>query len=160
LSVRHHLAEQIANRIEEAAGLYHRLVLVVGPAGTGKTAALRELAKARGYPLINVNLELSERLLDLAERQRPLRCAGIVRDIVGQTGSPVVLLDNLEVVFDPALRQEPLRLLQLVSRNRTIVATWNGKVVDSYLVYAEPGHPEYKRYPASEPLTIVALPAR
>lgn len=153
------LSQRIVDRLDQAEQRYHRLVLVVGPAGAGKTAALRELAKAKGYPLFNVNLELSQRLLELTEKQRSLRCGQIVKQIVDQASAPVVLLDNLEVVFDPDLRQDPLRQLQGLSRNRTIVATWNGLVQDSYLVYAEPGHPEYRRYSASDLLIVAASSA-
>lgn len=149
------LSQQIMDGLDQAERLYNRLVLVVGPAGSGKTAALRELSNARGYPLINVNLELSQRLLDLTEKQRSLRCGQIAREIADHAGGPVVLLDNLELLFDPDLRQDPLRLLQGLSRNHTIVATWNGQVMDGYLTYAEPGHPEYRRYPVSG-LLIVA----
>ena len=106
--------------------------------------------------MVNVNLELSQRLLELTEKQRALRCGQIVREIVDQAGGSAVLLDNLEVVFDPALRQDPLRLLQGLSRNRTIVASWNGQVADGYLVYAEPGHLEYGRYPISGLLMVAA----
>ena len=153
------LAQEIIDRLDEAEHLYNRLILVVGPAGSGKTAALRQASESRGFPLVNVNLELSRRLLELTEKQRSLRCGQIAREIVDQAGAPVVLLDNLEVVFDPDLRQDPLRLLQGLSRNRTIVASWNGLVQDGYLVYAEPGHPEYRRYPASDLLMVAASSA-
>jgi hypothetical protein len=38
----------------------------------------------------------------------------------------LVLLDNIELLFDVHLKQDPLRLLQGLSRNKTVVATWNG----------------------------------
>ena len=44
----------------------------------------------------------------------------------------MVLLDNTEILLDPALEQDSGRLLQLVSRNRTIVASWNGTFDDRY----------------------------
>ena len=59
---------------------------------------------------------------------------------------PLVLLDNIEILFDAALKQDPLRLLQGVSRNRTIVAAWNGTLENRYLTYASPEHPEHRRY--------------
>ncbi len=153
------LSQQVANRLEQAVVLYYRLVLVVGPAGTGKTAALREVSQAKGFPLLNVNLELSRRLLQLAEKQRALRCAQIQGEIVDQADDQTVLLDNLEMIFDPSLRQDPLRLLQRLSRNRTVVATWNGEIEGGYLTYATPGHPEYRRYPVSDLLVLAASPA-
>lgn len=43
-------ADQILQKIDTACGLYHRLVLLVGPAGSGKTSALAACqAKIRGY---------------------------------------------------------------------------------------------------------------
>ncbi len=153
------LSQQIVDVLGQAEQLYNRLVLVVGPPDTGKTAAMRQMSQSKGFPLVNVNLELSQRLLELTEKQRSLRCGQIVKEIVDRASAPVVLLDNLEVVFDPDLRQDPLRLLQGLSRNHAIVATWNGLVQDSYLVYAEPGHPEYRRYSASDLLIVAASSA-
>ena len=141
------LAEQVIERIGQAANLYHRLVLVVGAAGSGKTGALREAAARTGAPLVNVNRELSRRLLDLTGRRRALRMQPLLDEIAAGAGSDVVLLDNIELLFDPALRQDPLRLLQGLSRRRTVAASWNGAVEDGHVRYAAPGHPEYRRYP-------------
>ena len=68
------LADQLLRTIDQAAELYHRLIMLVAPAGAGKTAALRDVHQHRGVPLINVNLELSRRMLDLTERQRRCNC--------------------------------------------------------------------------------------
>jgi hypothetical protein len=71
----------------------------------------------------------------------------------------VVILDNIEILFDPALQQDPLRCLQGVSRNRTIVASWNGSARDRMLSYAEPGHREYRRYTEVPAIIVHAGPS-
>jgi len=71
-----------------------------------------------------------------------------------QPESDVVLLDNIEILFEVALKQDPLRLLQSISRNRTIVATWSGSIEDGHLVYAAPYHPEYRRYEVGDLLVV------
>lgn len=76
------LAERVLRSIEQAAEMYHRLVMLVAPAGMGKTAALQELHKRTNTPLLNVNLELSRRTLDLTERQRMLRLPRLLSDVV------------------------------------------------------------------------------
>jgi ribose 1,5-bisphosphokinase PhnN len=38
------LADQVLRKIGEARELYHRLILMVGPAGSGKTSALQEVS--------------------------------------------------------------------------------------------------------------------
>jgi len=141
-------------KIQEAAAQYYRLVLVVAASGEGKTEALREVSKQMEVPLLNINLEISRLLLDLTEKQRAIQLPRHLGDLLDGTESQVVLLDNTEILFDPSLKQDPLSLLQNVSRNRTVVATWNGTLKDEYLVYAEPGHPEYRRYPIRDFLLV------
>jgi hypothetical protein len=65
-----------------------------------------------------------------------------------------VLLDNLEILFDVSLKLDPLRCLQDLARDTTIVAAWDGTVTAGYLTYATPDHPEYRRY-ALEDLVVV-----
>ena len=139
------LSQKVLARIDGARALYHRLILVAAPSGAGKSEALREVAASTGARLLNLNLELSRRMLDLTERERALRLPALLDEVVGRDDS-LVLLDNIELLFDAALRQDPLRLLQGVSRNRTIVAAWNGTLEKGYLTYAAPEHPEYRRY--------------
>lgn len=150
-------------KIEQAKLLYYRLVLVVAPASSGKTKALRTLKSALSAPLINVNLELSYRMLDLTERQQALLLPRLLREIVeaagGQSATDVVLLDNIEILFDVRLKRDPLRLLQGLARNRTVVAAWNGRVSNGYITYAVPGHPEYRRYPIQDFLVVSPLAA-
>lgn len=142
-----HLSEDVIDKIRHAENLYHRLILVIGREGEGKTSALREVAERLNAPLMNINLELSRRLLDLTERQRALWVQRHLDEIVSEPGSDVVLLDNVEILFDVALRQDPLRLLQGLSRSRTVAAAWNGSIEHNHLLYAAPQHPEYQSYP-------------
>ncbi len=148
------LADRIKRRIGQAAQQYHRLVLLVAPTGSGKTAALREVHECTTAPLVNVNLELSRRMLDLTERQRALQLPRLLAEIVGASAADVVLLDNIEVLFDVSLKQDPLRLLQGLSRNRTVVAAWSGSIDGEHMVYATPEHPESRRYPFRDFLAV------
>jgi len=148
------LADEIIIRIRQAAEMYHRLVLLVGKAGSGKTAALQEVHERTSAPLFNVNLELSRRMLDLTERQRALQLPRLLAEIVAPPGDDVVLLDNIEILFDVSLMLDPLRLLQGISRNKTVVAAWNGSIESNRVIYATPDHAEYKRYPLLDFLLV------
>jgi hypothetical protein len=148
------LADTIVHRIADAAEQYHRLVLLVAPSGAGKTAALHEVHERIAAPLVNVNLELSRRMLDCNERQRALQAPHFLTEIVGVSVGDVVLLDNIEILFDVSLKQDPLRLLQGISRNKTVVAALSGTIKDDHMVYASPGHPEFKRYSVRDFLVV------
>ena len=148
------LVNQIIQRIKQAAELYYRLLLVVAPAGAGKTTLLRKVGDCIGTRPINVNLELSRVMLELTERQRALQLPRLLRNILSDIASEVVLLDNIEILFDVSLQQDPLRLLQGLSRNKTVVASWNGSIDNGYLTYAVPDHPEYRRYQIRDFLVV------
>ena len=151
------MTEQTQNKIKQsmlaAESMFHRLVLLVGGAGSGKTGALRELAGGLGVSVINVNLILARELLELTARQRPLRCQAILGQVVDRVPAPV-MLDNIEILFDKALKQDPLRLLQGVSRNRVVVAAWNGTFDGRRLSYAATEHPEYRDYSPGDTLIV------
>jgi len=147
---------KLEKAIQQAASQYYRLVIVVGLPGSGKTAALQAVAQKNGYPYLNVNLELSKRLLELTRSQRSRQVERLFKELIATVAGDVVLLDNLEVLFDPALEIEALRLLQVSSRNRTVVASWNGTWKDGTLIYAEPGHPEFVQFKQTEAVVVTA----
>ena len=148
--------EQVTAAIDRAAARYDRLVLVVPPAAA--TAALRAAAAVTGAPVINFNLEVARRLLDRSAQERRLAFPGVLEDVFGR--HEIVLAEHIEILFDAALEQDPLRLLQGASRTRTLAAAWPGAAEDGFLRYAAPGHPEHRRYPQGGlPICDLAGPA-
>ncbi len=144
------LVWRVTEAIRHAEQHSEQLVLLVGPGGRGKTAALEEVAEQTGNPLVNVNLELSRRLLNFTSSQRPLQVRRLLGEVLNEASSELVLLDRLELLFDTTLRQNPFRLLKDLSRLWTVVAAWNGFTDGNHLRYAEPGHPEYRRHPIDD----------
>ena len=148
------MSDRIMRRIGQVSELYNRLVILVAPAGAGKTTTLQDIHKRTSFPLINVNLELSRNMLDLTTRQRVLQLPRYLAEIVDAAASDVILLDNIEILFDRSLMQDPLRLLQGLTRNRTIVVSWSGSIHGEQMVYAAPDHAEYGRYPLGDFLVV------
>ncbi|GHT86292.1 ATPase AAA [Spirochaetia bacterium] len=156
--------EAIQDAISHAPGMYSRLILLVGPTRSGKTQALQEISGKYDKNIINVNLEMSKILMEIPIPRRESRAGRVFDDIIkgclGDTASEklvfgkLVFLDNLEILFDKDLKQDPLFLLQSVSRNTntTIVASWNGTWSNNkpgkarQLIFAVSGHQEYRFY--------------
>jgi hypothetical protein len=105
---------------------------------------------------LNLNLQLADRLLELTHKQRKVRTAVILDEMVRAENSSVVILDNIEMLFAPELEQDPLRLLQVLSRNLTIIAAWPGTIHAGCLTYAELGHPEARRYGSPQACIVPA----
>lgn len=145
---------KLEEAIQQATSQYFRLVILTGLPGSGKTATLQAVAHRLGIQVVNVNLELSKKMLDLTRTQRSRQVERLLKEVIAADPGDVVLLDNLEILFDTGLDVEPLRLLQVSSRNRTIVASWSGSYENRTLTYAEPGHPEFVQFKQLDAVVI------
>jgi hypothetical protein len=149
---------QLTNLLPTLPQHYHRLILIVGQHGAGKTRLLKELCRRAdgAIPYLNLNLALSQRLLDLTGKERPLRTRRLLAEILDEQPQETLALDNIELLFEPTLHQDPLLLLQGLSRNKSLIAAWPGTydAASQVLTYAEPGHPEYRRYQRPEVMVV------
>jgi len=141
------IQEKIRKSIEDATHLYQKLILLVGKSGSGKTAILKKISNDFAVPMINVNLEISSHLLDVPVEKRASILSRLFSSLLNDTGSDLVLLDNMEILFDKSLQQNPLVLLQKNAKNRTVIVTWNGAIENGHLTYASPEHHEFWAYP-------------
>lgn len=148
--------DELLSRIALAPMQYHRLIIILNSGGRTVDMSMKDIASILGLGYINLGLDLSQMLLDLTERQRALKVFQLVDQIVGSIKDKPTVLDHIEILFEPGLKQDPLRLLQGLSRNRVILAVWIGQVTNGYLTYAIPEHPEYRRYPIRD-LNILSL---
>ena len=133
--------------VDEIAALHSKLILLVGRPGCGKTALLAMLANRRGAKVMNVGAALGKRLSLLPQRQRALQAFVAMRELADEHASgDLLLLDNIELLFDQMLKLDPLDLLKRHAHARRVVAVWPGELRGGRLIYAEIGHPEYQDY--------------
>ena len=119
------LVDIIMRKVSEAAGLPCRLVVVAAPYGTGKSHALDEVHVRTGAPLIDLDSVLSDRMRDLTEEQRQTQLPQLLGEVVSGVVGDLVLLDGAEILLRLKLKN-PLRLLQDLAREKTIVVAWPG----------------------------------
>jgi hypothetical protein len=92
-------------------------------------------------------------MLEMTVKQRTVRVPALLEQAV-ENFPDIVILDNIEILFDKELRQDPLRMLQGISRNRSVLASWNGTWTRANLIYATPGHPEHRSYDVGDTLVV------
>jgi hypothetical protein len=143
---------------------YH-LVLVVGADEKKLSGVLSEAAAQREYPVLDMGMKLSETLVAVPEARRALKAGGAVRDLVKQVAgaSTVLAVDNIDILFDPALSLSPLDLLTDISRSLTLIVAWPGQCTwgEGFMLkslsHADPSHDEYRSYPHADTTAIVDL---
>ena len=141
------MINKLERLVDEVGALQSKLVLLVGMPKSGKTCLLNEFAKSRGVTPINVGAELGERLASLPQKQRSLQTTTILRELADQHAKDsLLLLDNIELLFDQSLKLDPLDLLKRHAHARRVVAVWPGELRDGRLTYADMGHPEHQDY--------------
>ena len=149
--------DRLERLVAEVGDLQSKLILLAG--NGGKTKLLRSLGERLQSLPVNVGVKLGQRLAATPVFERGFSANELLRDItVSARSNAPLLLDNLEVLFEPSLKINPLDLIKRLAHARSVVAVWPGELRDDRLVYARLGHPEYRDY-SLHPLAVSGVPA-
>jgi len=141
------MIEQLEKLVEDISSLNSKLVLLIGPPRAGKTALLVQLSERRDAPVLNVGVALGRRLLAVPSTRRHLQAADLMKDLTDEKAcQELLLLDNIELLFNRTLQLNPLDLLKRHAHARRVIAVWPGELRERRLSYAAKGHPEHQEY--------------
>jgi len=142
--------------VDQLGELHTKLIVLTGSRGSGKTKLLQELGAKLGVQPLNVNLELGRRLSATQHAARGFSAGQLLRDIADKERKEddLLLLDNLELLFERGLQINPLDLIKRLAHSKRVVAVWPGELRGNRLYYAEMTHSEYRDYDADG---VVAL---
>jgi hypothetical protein len=137
--------DKLERLVGEIGDLQSKLILLVG--NGGKTRLLRTLAQRLDAAPFNVGVKLGHRLAATPVSERGFAANELLREIATSAcGDAPLLLDNLEVLFEPSLKINPLDLFKRLAHSRRVVAVWPGEMRGNRLVYAGMAHPEHRDY--------------
>jgi hypothetical protein len=146
--------ESVAQGLVMAANSDARLVLLVGRSAQALRQAAEAAAEELGWPTIDLNKDLAQRLLPFTAQERRDEAWDALEDVIGDQPAGVVLCGT-DILFEPSLGYRPYEALRRLARRGPIVATWFGTVDGGEVVRAEQGHPEYVRIRLDVPFVIV-----
>lgn len=126
----------LANHINQFDAWYHKLVFLVNK-NINTTIPLLDQ-----YEKIDVNRILSESLISIPKPKYPMYINEILEKVLKDQES-IYVLQHIDILFDPALQINPVRLLENLSKTYKLIVEWPGRYIDGQLIYAEYGHPEY-----------------
>ena len=129
-------------------GARHRLILIAGSSGVGKTALIHQVAAHLKIEVLNLNLALSNELLLVPKARRPFTVDSALQMIFAshQEAQDYVCVDCTELLFESELQIDPLRVFREWSRQKTIIATWLGTYDGEYITFGTTNHQDYRKY--------------
>lgn len=147
-------------QMKQASELYEKLVVLICPDRVQRVDILHQLAMLTNAKVMNVNLELASSLLEITHRQRKAQLSKTFEKAMtsfvasGEEFGEFILLDHIDILFEPVLEINPLSFLRQASRGRVVVTIWKGNLEDGMLTYGQPDHPAFRRYAAKDFLSI------
>jgi hypothetical protein len=65
---------------------------------------------------------------------------------LGEMAPGPVLCTEVDLLFEPSLKLDPLRLVRDASKRTRLIVAWPGSYVDDVLAYAVPEHHHYRTW--------------
>lgn len=138
----HHL-DQLTSLLAAAHRYGERFVLIVGGDWQQRTHLLTSAATRHDLGYLALGLPLSRTLLEMLPHERPLAVEEQVVALVTTADTRGLALDHIEILFEPDLQTDPLRLFDRLAHDRLLLVSWPGEYDGQRLTYAEPAHPEH-----------------
>lgn len=110
--------------------------------------AQMSILQHRQWPVVSCATVLSDALLHVPQARRPSETPSLLRHAVEHHQRGPVLLAQIDLLFEPSLSLDPLRLVRDISRITPLVVLWPGSYRDGVLAYAtaDPLHQHYRTW--------------
>lgn len=120
----------------------HKLLLIIGAPGSGKSKVIREYSQETGIPIIDLDKIFhntsSEKLLDT------------MKSFLTTYHQKALLLDNKKIIYAKDSKIDLLAFLKEISLDIPVIATWNGKIEDGQVFHFRKDAPNDLIYPVND----------
>lgn len=114
-------------KIEELENAEHKLLLIIGQPGSGKSKLIRKYSEETGIPII----DLDKIFMNTA----PEKMVNEMKQFLTTYHQKVLLIDNKKILYAKKSNIDLLAFLKELSENIIVIATWNGKIEDGQLFH-------------------------
>lgn len=145
-----------------AARPYNPCCLLVDPDITRLQHAAYTVAARHDWPALSIGGVLGDALVAVAPDRRSSQVKGVLEGALRRVGTQpgaAVVMNDVDLLFEPGLALDPLRLLRDLSREGALIVAWPGTYANSVLAYATPDHAHHRRWPRPDlcPACIIAI---
>jgi len=136
------LPDPLQSHLNMVRNQRHKLLFIIENNTPNLEKLLADLAEGR-IPIINPNLVLADQMRRIPPNERPFEVNRILRAHLAEFETGIVCFRHIEYLFDPELKQDPIRLFESLSGNRILIIIWPGEAKEGTLCYASPDHDEF-----------------
>ena len=142
------MRDRLIEAMKIVAGDRHKLIVVLGDFGSGKTALLKDVCQAVGGVYLNVNLEVSERLLAMppdayTDGMTPSEIIDDLCDQLSPDRRPI-FADNVELLLSSEVGGlNIVDTFKRAARQRPVVLALPARLQGGYAEYSTLGRPDH-----------------
>ncbi|MFR1296223.1 MAG: BREX-3 system P-loop-containing protein BrxF [Coprobacillus cateniformis] len=113
----------ISKKVDELQDAKHKLLLIIGQPGSGKSKLIRKYSEETGIPILDLDKIFTHTPNNQLMRE--------MQNFLSTYHQKVLLLDNKKILYAKDSSYRPFGFfLKELSENIIVVATWNGKIED------------------------------
>lgn len=110
----------------------HKLLLLIGRPGSGKSKFLYNYSREKGIPILNLDNILGEKI---PEGKDANYVYAFTHGFLSTYTPEEILLDKKKILYQKDSDIDLLDFLRELSQSKTVVATWNGYTENGKLVH-------------------------
>lgn len=132
----------LTSKIEELNEMKHKLLLIIGTPGSGKSKVIREYSQETGIPIIDLDKIFANTASDQLMNE--------MKNFLKTYNQKVLLLDNKKILYAKNSTIDIMEFLKEISTDIPVLATWNGKIEDGQLYHIRKDTLEDLIYPIND----------
>ena len=98
------------------------------------------------FAFVCLSKEISELLITEPRSEYAYRIVDWISKQINEPESEPVLLRDIDLLFDPSLRLDPLTLFKQLSKDKALIVLWPGNFSNNNLSYASPEHAHFRNW--------------
>lgn len=122
----------IESKLAALKNAKYKLLLIVGRPGTGKSKMIQEFSNESGVPILDLNKILGETIPVGKDSDYVY---GFLKGFLSTYKQEYILLDKKKILYSSNSNIDIINFLKDISKDKYVVATWNGYVEDKKLIH-------------------------
>lgn len=110
----------------------HKLLLIIGKPGSGKSKFLHNYSKDKGIPILDLDNILGDRI---PEGKDSNYVYAFIEGFLSTYKPDEILLDKKKILYRKDSNIDLLDFLRELAKTKTVIATWNGYTENGKLIH-------------------------